>query len=56
MDEDEKASQLVVLQVLPRQKHILKKIGTLKALIVAQALLTVSMVILIVLGLVYEIN
>ena len=50
MDEGEKATELIALRVLPRQKLILYKLGILRVLLVAQSVLLVAILALVALG------
>ena len=50
MDEGEKATELIALRVLPRQKLILYKLGILRVLLVVQSVLLVAILALVALG------
>ena len=53
MDEGEKATDLIALRVLPRQKLILHKLSVLKVLLVLQILSSVAVAIILGLGWLY---
>ncbi len=50
MDEGEKATDLIALRVLPRQKLILHKLAVLRVLMVVQSVLLVAILALAILG------
>ena len=53
VDEGEKATELIALRVLPRQKLILHKLSVLKVLLVLQILSSVAVAIILGLGWLY---
>tara|TARA_Y100000310_G_scaffold1201_1_gene1691 strand:- start:14 stop:175 length:162 start_codon:yes stop_codon:yes gene_type:complete len=50
VDEGEKATDLIALRVLPRQKLILHKLAVLRVLMVVQSVLLVAILALAILG------
>jgi len=56
VDEGEKATELIALRVLPRQKLILHKLSVLKVLLVLQILSSVAVAIILGLGWIAELE